>query len=451
MSGSANVRRRPKIVFIGAGSTVFAKNLLGDIFGYPELASAEIALYDIDAQRLRTSEVVAHRVARAVGASPTIIATTDRDRALEAADYVITMIQVAGYKPGTIVDFEIPAKYGLRQTIADTLGIGGIMRAIRTIPVLLGLAEDMERLCPDAMHINYANPMAMNCWGLNRGSKVRTVGLCHSVPLTAKDLCHDIGVPVDEVNYTVAGINHMAFFLRLEHHGEDLYPRVRSFLEGGTRPARLHGDGAVLADRVRYEVFKRTGYFVTESSEHFAEYVPWFIKRDRPDLLERFEIPIDEYIRRCENQIAGWETLRSSLEDDAHELTVTRSVEFGSSIIHSMETGEPSVIYGNVANDGIIDNLPAGCTVEVPCLVDSNGVQPTRMGSLPPQLAALIQTNVNVQSLTVEALLTGNREHVYHAAMLDPHTAAELDLDQIWSMVDELLMAHGDWIPAALR
>jgi alpha-galactosidase len=451
MSGSANTSRRPKIVFIGAGSTVFAKNLLGDIFGYPELAASEITLYDIDAQRLKTSEVVAHRVARTLNVSPTIVATTDRDLALDGADYVITMIQVAGYKPGTVIDFEIPATYGLRQTIADTLGIGGIMRGLRTVPVLLGLAADMERLCPDAMHINYANPMAMNCWGLNRGSKIRTVGLCHSVPLTAKDLCDDIGVPIDEVNYTVAGINHMAFFLRLEHRGEDLYPRVRSFLEGGTRPARLHGDGAVLADRVRYEVFKRTGYFVTESSEHFAEYVPWFIKRDRPDLLERFEIPIDEYIRRCENQIAGWETLRSSLEDDAHELTVTRSVEFGSSIIHSMETGEPCVIYGNVANDGIIDNLPAGCTVEVPCLVDSNGVQPTRIGSLPPQLAALMQTNVNVQSLTVEALLTGNREHVYHAAMLDPHTAAELDLDQIWSMVDELLVAHGEWIPAALR
>lgn len=301
------------------------------------------------------------------------------------------------------------------------------------------------------MHINYANPMAMNCWGLNRGSKVRTVGLCHSVPLTAQDLCSDIGVPFSEINYTVAGINHMAFFLKLEHRGEDLYPKVREFLDSGVRPGRAHGDGVVLADRVRYEVFRRTGYFVTESSEHFSEYVPWFIKRDRPDLLERFEVPLDEYIRRCENQIAGWETLRSQLEDDAHELEVHRSVEFGSSIIHAMETGEPQVIYGNVENDGLIDNLPAGCTVELPCLVDANGIQPTRIGSLPPQLAALMQTNVNVQALTVEALLTGNREHVYHAAMLDPHTAAELDLDQIWSMVDELLAAHGEWIPASLR
>ncbi len=451
MTSSPTAAHSPKIVFVGAGSTVFTKNLLGDVLGYPTLSNSQITLFDIDAERLATSELVAHRVARALGASPSIVATTDRTRALDGADYVITMIQVAGYRPGTVLDFEIPAKYGLRQTIADTLGIGGIMRAVRTVPVLLDIAADMERLCPNALHINYANPMAMNCWGLNRGSKITTVGLCHSVPLTARDLCDDIGVPFDEINYTVAGINHMAFFLRLEHRGEDLYPRVRDFLASGERPDRHHRDGSVMADSVRYEVFKRTGFFVTESSEHFSEYVPWFIKRDRPDLLERFDVPLDEYIRRCENQIAGWETLRSSLEDDAHELTVERSVEFGSSIIHSMETGQPCVVYGNVANDGIIDNLPAGCTVEVPCMVDRNGVQPTRIGSLPPQLAALIQTNVNVQSLVVEAIITGNREHVYHAAMLDPHTAAELDLDQIWSMVDELLAAHGNWIPESLR
>ena len=451
MTTSTAAIHSPKIVFVGAGSTVFTKNLLGDILGYRELANSRITLFDIDAERLATSELVAHRVARALDVSPTIAATTDRDRALDGADYVITMIQVAGYRPGTVLDFEIPQKYGLRQTIADTLGIGGIMRAVRTVPVMLDIAADMERLCPNALHINYANPMAMNCWGLNRGSKITTVGLCHSVPLTAKDLCNDIGVPVDEVNYTVAGINHMAFFLHLEHRGEDLYPRVRDYLASGQRPDRHHRDGSVMADSVRYEVFKRTGFFVTESSEHFAEYVPWFIKRDRPDLLDRFDIPLDEYVRRCENQIAGWETLRTSMENDAHELTVERSVEFGSSIIHSMETGQPCVIYGNVANDGIIDNLPAGCTVEVPCLVDRNGVQPTRIGALPPQLAALMQTNVNVQSLVVEAIITGKREHVYHAAMLDPHTAAELDLDQIWSMVDELLAAHGDWIPESLR
>jgi alpha-galactosidase len=430
-------RPAPRIVLVGAGSTVFAKNLLGDILAFPELAGSDLVLFDIDPVRLRTSEVVARRVAASLGARPTISATTDRRAAFAGADYVITMIQVGGYKPSTVIDFEIPAKYGLRQTIADTLGIGGVMRAVRTLPVLLDMAADMEELCPDALHINYANPMAMNCWALNRATKIKTVGLCHSVQHTARDLCRDIGVDYDEVDYRVAGINHMAFFLRFEHNGEDLYPRLRSFLDSGAKPKREHdADDIAMADSVRYEMFRRLGYFVTESSEHFSEYVPWFVKRDRPDLLTRFDIPLDEYLRRCERQIAGWEKLRTELEADDAPLPVTRSVEYGSGIIHSIETGTPRVIYGNVANDGLIDNLPAGCTVEVPCLVDRTGVQPTRVGSLPPQLAALIQTNVNVQSLTVEAVLTGRREHVYHAAMLDPHTAAELDLEQIWSMVD---------------
>jgi alpha-galactosidase len=440
-----------KIVLFGAGSTVFAKKLLGDILGYPELAGSEIVLMDIDAERLRTSEVVARKVAQTLGVNPTITATTDRKRAVDGADYVISMIQVGGYRPSTVVDFEIPAKYGLRQTIADTLGIGGIMRALRTVPVLLDLARDMEQVAPNALHINYANPMAMNCWGLNKATSITTVGLCHSVPLTAKDLCEDLGIPLEGVRYQVAGINHMAFFLKFERNGEDLYPRLRDFWNSRPEVGRLHGGGVTLSDHVRYEMMRRTGYFVTESSEHFSEYVPWFIKRDRPDLIDKYSIPLDEYPRRCEVQIAGWEELRRSLEDDGHDLEVCRSVEYGSAIIHSMETGTPTVIYGNVANDGIIDNLPTGCTVEVPCLVDGNGIQPTKVGQLPPQLAALMQTNINVQSLTVEAILSGNREHVYHAAMLDPHTAAELDLEQIWSMVDELLVAHGEMLPEPLR
>ncbi len=441
----------PKIVLFGAGSTVFAKNLLGDILGYPALSSSDLVLMDIDAERLRTSKLVAEQVATTLGATPTITATTDRTEAVKGADFVITMIQVGGYRPSTVVDFEIPAKYGLQQTIADTLGIGGIMRALRTIPVLLDLAADMERGCPDALHINYSNPMAMNCWALNRGSDIKTVGLCHSVPLTARDLCEDIGVPLDEVRYQVAGINHMAFFLKLEHLGADLYPKLRDYHASGASPGRAHSGGVTLPDAVRYEVMRRTGHFVTESSEHFSEYVPWFIKRDRPDLIDRFGIPINEYPRRCEEQIAGWERLRADLENGSAPPEVHRSVEYGSSIINAMQTGEPTVIYGNVANDSIIDNLPHGCTVEVPCLVDGNGIQPTRVGAIPPHLAALMQTNVNVQSLAVEAVLTGNREHVYHAAMLDPHTAAELDLDQIWAMVDEMLDAHGDLIPPALR
>lgn len=457
----------PKITFIGAGSTVFAKNLLGDILSYPELQDSTISLFDIDPVRLRTSEIVARNIANFFGASPTIEATLDRRAALAGADYAISMFQVAGYKPGTVVDFEIPKKYGLRQTIADTLGIGGIMRGLRTIPVFLDICQDMEELCPDVTFLQYVNPMAMNCWAISRASSIKTVGLCHSVQGTSGQLADDIGVPIDEINYTCAGINHMAFYLNFERNGENLYPAIRKVLDEGRVPDW---------NRVRYEMFKRTGYFVTESSEHFSEYTPWFIKRDRPDLIEQFNIPLDEYIRRCEVQITGWDFMRQKLENPDADLTaqftaamekagvppeqmpwvthefehlneVERSHEYGSLIIHSLETGQPRVVYGNVPNHGLIDNLPQGCCVEVPCLVDKNGLQPTKIGSLPPHLAAMMRTNVNVQELTVEAALTGKREHIYHAAMLDPHTAAELDLDQIWHLVDDLIEAHGDWLP----
>jgi alpha-galactosidase len=284
--------------------------------------------------------------------------------------------------------------------------------------------------------------MAMLCGALQRSSFITTTGLCHSVQGTAEQLANDIDVPVEEINYLCAGINHMAFYLRFERKTaggvEDLYPRIRQLVEEGRAPAW---------NLVRYEMLKRLGYFVTESSEHFAEYTPYFIKLDRPDLIERYNVPLDEYISRCELQIESWQAVRDYLSDPANELIIERSREYGSGIIHSIETGTPRVIYGNVINDGLIDNLPPGCCVEVPCLVDRNGIQPTRIGSLPPQLAALIQTNVNVQALTVEAALTGKREHIYHAAMLDPHTAAELDLDQIWALVDDLIAAHGDLLP----
>lgn len=431
----------PKITMIGAGSTVFAKNLTGDILAFPELAQCRLSLFDVNEERLRESECMARRVASTLGVNPVIESTTDRARALDGADYAINMIQVGGYRPSTVTDFEVPKRFGLRQTIADTLGIGGIMRALRTIPVLLDMARDMERLCPDVMHLNYVNPMAMNCWALSRASAVRTVGLCHSVPLTAEQLCADIGVPAGEVSYLVAGINHMAFYLKFERAGEDLYPVIRRVAAEGRVPDW---------NRVRYDMLGRLGYFVTESSEHFAEYVPWFIKRGRDDLIQRYNVPLDEYPRRCERQIVGWDALRQSLSDPATPLEVARSVEYGSMIIHSMQTGTPSVVYGNVPNHGLIANLPSDCIVEVPCLVDRNGLQPTKVGRIPPQLAALIQTNVNVQSLAVEAALTGKREHVYHAAMLDPHTAAELDLDQIWALVDALLAAHEGWVPASL-
>lgn len=434
--------RYPKITFIGAGSTVFAKNLIGDLLSYPELAAARITLFDIDEKRLAESEIVARRINQALGARAVIKATTDRARALDGADYAINMIQVGGYKPATVTDFALPKRAGLEQTIADTLGVGGIMRAVRTIPVLLGMAQDMERLCPDVLHLNYVNPMAMNCLGLLRGSKIRTVGLCHSVRHTAGELAEDIGVPADEIDYLVAGVNHVAFYLKFERDGQDLYPLIQQVVDQGRIPA---------TNRVRYDVFNRFGYFVTESSEHFAEYVPWYIKRDRPDLIEKFNIPLDEYPRRCESQIADWETLSRDLKDASKPIEVRRSVEYGSEIIHSLETGQPRVIYGNVMNGGSIANLPADCCVELPILVDRNGLQPTVIGDLPIQLAALMQTQINVQKLTVEGVLTGRRDHIHHAALLDPHTAAELDTDQIARLVDDLLDAHGDFVPASLR
>jgi alpha-galactosidase len=461
----------PKIAFIGAGSTVFAKNLLGDILGFPELRESVISLHDIDEERLQLTAKVAKRIAGILQANPRIEACPDRREALQGADYVITMFQIGGYKPGTVVDFEIPKKYGLRQTIADTLGIGGIFRALRTIPVFLDVCRDMEEVCPNALLLNYVNPMAMITWAINRASKIRSVGLCHSVQGTARKLSKDIAVPFEEINYICAGINHMAFYLRFERQTpggtQDLYPLIRQVLEEGRAPKD---------DLVRYAAFKHLGYFVTESSEHFSEYVPWFIKHDRPDLIEKYNIPIDEYILRCEAQIMGWEFIKDNIETpeliDKAELveklrsikahdrligwvtgtaaeinTIKKSSEYGSDIIHSMETGRPRVIYGNVSNNGLIDNLQQGCAVEVPCLVDKNGLQPTKIGSLPPQLAALIQTNVNVQSLTVEAALTGKREHIYHAALLDPHTAGELDIEQIHDLVDDLIDAHGSWLP----
>jgi len=474
-----------KITFIGAGSTVFARNLLKDLFTFPELHGSTVRLMDIDADRLRDSETVARRVAAEAGATPTIEATTDRRCALDGADYVINMIQVGGYMPATVTDFEIPKKYGLRQTIGDTLGIGGIMRGLRTIPVLLDIARDMEELCPDALFLNYSNPMAILTWALNKGSSVKTVGLCHSVFGTAGELAHILDIPVDEIDYLCAGINHMAFYLRFEHKGEDLYPRLKAMAAADEYPSY---------ERVRQEVLRRFGYAVTESSEHFSEYTPWFIKRDRPDLIEHYRVPLDEYPARCEDQIADWASMRAALVSDdpgaveryederrstlsgmaqrrlsviernnpaeaarmraralekrENQHTARHSGEYGTLIIHSMETGQPRVVYGNVGNNGSIANLPADCAVEVPCLVDANGVQPTQIGHLPPQLAALMQTNINVQRLTVEAALTGKREHIYHAAMLDPHTAAELDLSQITALVDELIEAHGDLLPA---
>ena len=427
-----------KVAFIGAGSVVFAKNLLGDLLSFPALADAHVALVDIDAERLRVAERMTHKVAAALGARPVITAHLDRADALRDAGYVINAIQVGGYRPATVVDFDVPKRHGLRQTIGDTLGIGGVMRALRTIPVMLDLCRDMEELCPDAWLLNYTNPMAMCCWALSRATPIRTLGLCHSVQGTAEQLAADIGVPLAEIDYVAAGINHMAFYLRFARGGEDLYPRIRQVIADGRVP-----DG----NRVRYEMLTRLGYFVTESSEHFAEYVPYFIRRDRPDLIERFNVPLDEYLTRCEFMDGLWGTMREFFGGDERIASVERSHEYGARIIDSLETGDERIVHANVRNDGLITNLQTGCCVEVPCVVRRGTVEPQRIGDLPPQLAGLIMTNVNVQSLAVEAALTGKREHVYHAAMLDPHTAAELTLDEIWSLVDDLLDAHGDWIP----
>ena len=444
----------PKIVFVGAGSTVFTKNLLGDILSLSELSSSEIVLFDINEQRLSTSIVVAQRICEKLNAHAVITCTTNQIEALQGANYVIAMLQVGGYEPATVIDFEIPKKYGLRQTIGDTLGIGGIMRGIRTLPVMLNLAKDMEAFCPDAYLLNYVNPMAMICWALAEKTDIKTIGLCHSVQQTAAQISGDIEVPVEEITYLAAGINHMSFFLELQHQKNnqvlDLYPKLKQ--RGKQKaPYRKFPGEILLSDAVRYEVLKRTGYFVTESSEHFAEYVPWFLKRGREDLISKYQIPLDEYPRRCEQQILHWEKLRSDLEDPKKELLVRPSNEYGAGIIHSIETGTQRTFNGNVINNGLISNLPQNCCVEVPCEVDGSGIQPQFVGEIPPHLAALMQTNINVQSLVVQAVLKGRAEYIYHAAMVDPHTSAELSLEQIWALVQELISAHGDMIPEELR
>lgn len=444
----------PVIAFIGAGSTVFMKNIVGDILQRPALAGARLKLMDISEQRLAESAIVASKLIATLGAPATVETFTDRRAALDAADFVIVAFQIGGYEPATVTDFEVPKRYGLRQTIADTLGVGGIMRALRTVPHLWAVCEDILAVCPNALLLQYVNPMAINTWAITaKYPAIRQVGLCHSVQGTAHELANDLDIPVERIRYRAAGINHMAFYLNFEEVMADgsyrnLYPDlVRAYREGR---APKPGWNPRCPNKVRYEMLTRLGYFVTESSEHFAEYTPWFIKRDRPDLIEKFGIPLDEYPKRCVEQIARWKTQAEEYRN-AETIEVNSSREYASSIVNAMWTGEPSVIYGNVRNNGCITSLPDDAAVEVPCLVDRNGIQPTFIGDLPPQLTALIRTNLNVQELTVNAMLTENREHIYHAAMMDPHTAAELDLDQIWSLVDDLIAAHGEWLPPWAR
>jgi alpha-galactosidase len=427
----------PKIAFVGAGSTVFAKNVLGDCLVTPALEDSQIALIDIDPVRLKDSQDMLSNINRTLGKKARIEASLNRRKMLEGADYVVNAIQVGGYEPSTVIDFEVPKKYGLLQTIGDTLGIGGIFRALRTIPVVLDIARDMEQVCPDAWFLNYVNPMAMITGAMLKATPIKAVGLCHSVQGCAGHLCHLLDLPTDDLEWKIAGINHQGWLLEISRHGEDLYPEIK-------RRARL--PEYMPKDAVRFEIMHRFGYYLTESSEHTAEYVPYFIKKAHPDLIERFHVPIDEYPRRCVAQIEGWEKMREELVTDK-PLQHQRSGEYGSYIIESIETGKPLTVGGNVLNTGLITNLPQGCCVEVKCMVDYNGIQPCYVGELPPQCAALTRTNVNVQELTIEAALTGKREHIYHAALLDPHTAAELTIDEIMALCDDLIEAHGEMLP----
>lgn len=436
-----------KITFMGAGSTIFAKNVLGDSMCTDALRDSEICLYDIAEDRLRESQLMLEAINNNINSGrakiKTYLGVQNRKEALRSADFVVDAIQVGGYDPCTIIDFEIPKKYGLRQTIADTLGIGGIMRTLRTIPVLEGFARDMEEVCPNAWFLNYTNPMAMLSGYMQRYTGIKTVGLCHSVQGCSKGLLKALGMEdkLEGRRELIAGINHMAWLLEIkDRDGNDLYPEIR-------KRAKEKNKNEKHDDMVRYEYIDKLGYYCTESSEHNAEYNPFFIKSKYPELIESFNIPLDEYPRRCIRQIADWKKQRDGLMNDpllSHE----RSEEYASYIMEAIVTNKPYKIGGNVINSGgLIENLPQEACVEVPCLVDGMGINPCRVGRLPVQLAGMNMTNINVQLTTIEAAVTKKREHIYHAAMLEPHTAAELSIDDIVKMVDELIDAHGAWLP----
>lgn len=428
----------PKITFIGAGSTVFTKNVLGDSILTPALEESHLALYDIDEQRLKDSEKMLKNINENHKGKADIAAYDDPEAALKDADYIVNAIQVGGYEPCTVTDFEVPKKYGLRQTIGDTLGIGGIFRALRTIPVMLDYADIIEDVCPGAWMLNYTNPMTMITGALLQATDVNIVGLCHSVQVCASHLLESLDMSTDNIQWQVAGINHQGWLLEITRDGKDLYPEIKKRAEERDTPHN---------DMVRYEIMKRFGYYVTESSEHSAEYMPYFIKSQYPELIDKYNIPLDEYPRRCEKQIEKWAQMREDLVDNK-ELSHERTHEYASYIMEAMETDEPYKIGGNVLNTGLIPNLPDKACVEVPCLVDKSGVTPCYVGELPAQCAALNRTNINVQLMTIKAALTRKKDYIYQAAMLDPHTSAELSIDDIVSLCDDLIEAHGDWLPA---
>lgn len=427
-----------KIVFIGAGSIIFVKNLIGDCMLTPSLCDSEFALLDINREKLYLAEGMLKNLNRNVnGGRATVKAYESQREALAGADFVINAIQVGGYDPCIINDFEIPLKYGLRQTYADTLGIGGIMRGLRTIPVMKGITDDMEELCPNAWLLNYTNPMAIVTGAVLKSSSIKTIGLCHSVQSCTKNLMDVVGMDCTGVEYKIAGINHQAWLLEVTKDGRDLYPEIKARAAQLTEPHE---------DMVRYEIMKRFGYYVTESSQHTAEYTPYFIKDKYPGKLEQYGIKTMMYKDWGRSQVAYWKQAKEDLVDN-HAITHARTQEFASYILDSLTTGTPYRIHANVLNQGLIPNVPDRACVEVPCLVDGTGIYPCHIGNLPPQCAALNRTNINVQELTIEAALTGNREHMYHAAFLDPHTAAELDMDTITVMCDELIAANKNWLP----
>ena len=445
-----------KITFMGAGSTVFARNVLGDCMCRESLKDSHIALYDIDGERLKESEyilnVINNNINNGRAKITTHLGVRNRKAALRGTDFIVNAIQVGGYEPSTVIDFEIPKKYGLRQTIADTLGIGGIFRALRTIPVMLDFARDIEEVAPNAWFLNYTNPMAMLTGAMLQATGVKTVGLCHSVQGCVKSLLETLGEDysqerLDNIRWQIAGINHMAWLLEITENGKDLYPQLKKLADKKVRAWRKEKDKEKKSgNMIRLEMMKRFGYYVTESSEHNAEYAPFWIKHNYPGLIDEWNIPLDEYPRRCINQIAKWKTQYDELKNDPH-LSHTLSHEYGSGIMDAIVTDKPFVIGGNIMNNGLITNLPSNAVVEVPCLVNSNGIQGTFIGDLPTQCAAMNMTNINVQLLTIEAALTLNRDRIYQAAMLDPHTAAELSIDDIVKMCDDLIEAHGDMLP----
>jgi len=449
-----------KLTIIGAGSAVFTKNIVTDLLSVDAFKNMEIALQDIDPVRLKASHDLLNVISEKLNASPKITSHTDRRESLVGSDFVQTTIQVGGYKPSTVIDFEIPSQYGLRQTIADTLGIGGIMRALRTIPVLLDIAKDVTDICPKAIWLQYVNPMCANMIAINSSFPgIKTLGLCHSVQGTAEMLAKDLGENIDEIDYLCAGINHMAFYKKFEKkingsQKEDLYPRLKNIADKIVNDEMLSSrskketdySNKVLHEKVRYEILRRFGYFVTESSEHFAEYVPWFIKQNRQDVIDKYKIPIEEYIDRCENNIKLWEQLEKDMTPIYNE-PLKRSNEYASFIMDGVANNNEVTINANVMNDGYIDNLPSNCCVEVPCVINSNGYTPQKFGRLPEHLAALMRTNINVQILTAEAAMTKKKEHIYHAALLDPLTAANLTIDEIYAMTDKMIEAHGNYLP----